>query len=617
MRSIVDKLKVKTVSEDLTAIKVAVLDVDGNMGYVDKSSLEGSQTLAETLTIDNKTNGVPIVSNDGTASVEISDSGNIVMRSDFNGVRQIVMAEDELSFQTDVRIDVQGKGINMATTSDGFGPPRLTTTQMNAIVSPTDGMLVKNTTAGFIYEYNLPTTTWRPLSNTTGTVTSVSSANADIGVASGTTTPVLTLNSGSGANQIVKRDGSGNIAGYQPLDADLTDIAALSPPNDNFIQRKVGVWVSRTIAQVKTDLAINNVDNTADTAKPVSTAQQTAIDAKVQNSLAASTTIAPSSTAVNNAIAAIPAQTLTTTLTAGNTIESGQRIESPDGFSSFTAQDGTGFYAAYNDGDVTTDIQLSASGAFITNTSGIFKFNGVQVATQPYINIANALANDNHTAEHSILSDNEKSGIDLLNDQNVFHYGSGYEKALSFTDLEAILIVDTNLDIKVPGNVLTIGDDGTGNGTKITIDDTAGRQISLSATNGATLNGNIILTNANTTDDLNEGSANLYASVTEKAKWNAGGVSNYQHAIFAPTTGGTVTLVNNQYNIINPTGALLALTVTLPASPSNNDVVQIKYTQSVSTVTYSGGTVVGGLTSATGGTAVTTLVYDSGTNKWY
>lgn len=46
---------------------------------------------------------------------------------------------------------------------------------------------------------------------TGGTVTNVSSANADIGVATGTTTPVLTLNSGTGANQIPKRDGSGNL----------------------------------------------------------------------------------------------------------------------------------------------------------------------------------------------------------------------------------------------------------------------------------------------------------------------------------------------------------------------------------------------------------------------
>jgi hypothetical protein len=50
-----------------------------------------------------------------------------------------------------------------------------------------------------------------PASSSSGTVSSVSSANSDISVATGTSTPVLMLNSGTGANQIVKRDGSGNL----------------------------------------------------------------------------------------------------------------------------------------------------------------------------------------------------------------------------------------------------------------------------------------------------------------------------------------------------------------------------------------------------------------------
>lgn len=94
------------------------------------------------------------------------------------------------------------------------------------------------------------------------------------------------------------------------------------------------------------------------------------------------------------------------------------------------------------------------------------------------------------------------------------------------------------------------------------------------------------------------------------------GVSNYAHTIFTPTTGGTVALVNNQYNIINPSGALLALTVNLPSSPANNDVVYIKFTQTISTVTYGNGTVVDGITAPTAG-GLTVLVFDSGTSKWY
>jgi len=44
-------------------------------------------------------------------------------------------------------------------------------------------------------------------------------------------------------------------SGYQPLDSDLTAIAAISPSNDDFIQRKAGAWTNRTVAQVLTDLA--------------------------------------------------------------------------------------------------------------------------------------------------------------------------------------------------------------------------------------------------------------------------------------------------------------------------------------------------------------------------
>ena len=76
-------------------------------------------------------------------------------------------------------------------------------------------------------------------------------------------------------------------ATLQPLDADLTAIAALTPTNDDVIQRKAGAWANRTPAQLKTDLVLvkadvglGNVDNVSDANKPVSTATQTALDLK-------------------------------------------------------------------------------------------------------------------------------------------------------------------------------------------------------------------------------------------------------------------------------------------------------------------------------------------------
>ncbi len=76
-------------------------------------------------------------------------------------------------------------------------------------------------------------------------------------------------------------------AASQPLDADLTAIAALAPTDGDTILRVAGAWLNRTMAQLKTalglvkaDVGLSNVDNTSDASKPISTATQTALDAK-------------------------------------------------------------------------------------------------------------------------------------------------------------------------------------------------------------------------------------------------------------------------------------------------------------------------------------------------
>ncbi|MUL44456.1 hypothetical protein FZI85_17175 [Mycobacterium sp. CBMA293] len=51
-----------------------------------------------------------------------------------------------------------------------------------------------------------------------------------------------------------------DIATKQPQAADLTQVASLTPANDDVLQRKGGVWTSRTPAQLKTDLAIGTGD---------------------------------------------------------------------------------------------------------------------------------------------------------------------------------------------------------------------------------------------------------------------------------------------------------------------------------------------------------------------
>jgi hypothetical protein len=80
------------------------------------------------------------------------------------------------------------------------------------------------------------------------------------------------------------------------LDSDITTIAALTPSNNDVLQRKSGAWTNRTPAELKTDLALSksdvglgNVNNTADTNKPISTLTQSALDTKAPTSRAITT----------------------------------------------------------------------------------------------------------------------------------------------------------------------------------------------------------------------------------------------------------------------------------------------------------------------------------------
>lgn len=88
------------------------------------------------------------------------------------------------------------------------------------------------------------------------------------------------------------------------------------------------------------------------------------------------------------------------------------------------------------------------------------------------------------------------------------------------------------------------------------------------------------------------------------------------HTIFTPTTGSTINLTNNAIDIVNPAGALLALTINLPSSPNNNDVVIIKFTKAITTVTYTGGTISDSLLSPAAG-GMSLLTYDLSSNTWY
>lgn len=72
--------------------------------------------------------------------------------------------------------------------------------------------------------------------------------------------------------------------GAQPIDSDLTAIAALAPADGSVLSRQGGTWAGRAPGQVKTDLSLDQVNNTSDSAKPISNATSAALAGKAPTS---------------------------------------------------------------------------------------------------------------------------------------------------------------------------------------------------------------------------------------------------------------------------------------------------------------------------------------------
>jgi hypothetical protein len=83
-----------------------------------------------------------------------------------------------------------------------------------------------------------------------------------------------------------------------------------------------------------------------------------------------------------------------------------------------------------------------------------------------------------------------------------------------------------------------------------------------------------------------------------------------------PTTGTSINLLRNGLTIINPAGTLAALTLVLPSSPAEGEAVRYTITQSVSSLSYSGGTVVAAPALISGRTEIN-HVYRGATSSWY
>ncbi|MFP5520768.1 MAG: hypothetical protein ACLGGX_12765 [Bdellovibrionia bacterium] len=152
-------------------------------------------------------NYVEIAGDTMTGTLNLPANGLVV------GTNQVVVSGGSLGIGT--ATPNASALVDITSTTKGLLIPRMTTTQRDAIASPATGLQVFNTTTQQLNFYN--GASWQALGVAGSGVTSVSSANADIAVATGTSTPVLTLNSGTAggagdANKVAKLDASGLLA---------------------------------------------------------------------------------------------------------------------------------------------------------------------------------------------------------------------------------------------------------------------------------------------------------------------------------------------------------------------------------------------------------------------
>jgi len=75
----------------------------------------------------------------------------------------------------------------------------------------------------------------------------------------GTATAAQFIKSGGTSSQFLKADGSVDSTAYQPLDGDLTAIAALTPTEDNFIVGNGTAWTQKTPGQSRISLGLGTI----------------------------------------------------------------------------------------------------------------------------------------------------------------------------------------------------------------------------------------------------------------------------------------------------------------------------------------------------------------------
>lgn len=164
---------------------------------------------------------------------------------------------------------------------------------------------------------------------------------------------------------------------------------------------------------------------------------------------------------------------------------------------------------------------------------------------------------------------------------------------------------DVGISTVAAAGVTYVGDiNGNFAGTVIELHDTA-QYMAITASKGIIIN-----------DEISIGTSSLPTQMLD-VNGNAQ-VSGYHITppdYEQPTTGSTITTVRGM-TIIDPAGAILALTIALPSSPVDGQRIQYSFSQAVTTLTFTGGTLVNPITT-TGAGGTLGLIYGSTAGEWF
>lgn len=250
---------------------------------------------------------------------------------------------------------------------------------------------------------------------------------------------------------------------------------------------------------------------------------------------------------------------------------------------------------------------VTDSAFVLTNGSGTTA-NGSAVDLGGTLNSDAVINNAGGSLKLIVTNSNATDGRVLLIDPVTGVYGIGDIDNYSNANKISINDVSSTIDIDSRGGTTTIGDvSGGGNGKKIGVSNTTGPFI-ITGNQGS---GKVLTSDASGNADwqtpsggsdstkLDKSDSTLAARITQQAGWIAGNTTaintKADKSVKQTHTSGTTVTISNAttWLIVNPASTLATLTITMPASPTDAQRIEINFGGTLTT-----GTVVTDITVA-------------------